>query len=342
MKTITIQADSLVSINIGNRMLHSGVLIEYIARRSFFKRTGSLLISCPFKDGINVLPDEIGGFDLIGLSFKAFILNDDVILKISVDNSSSSSVDFDYIITKIKSPIVRLNGGRKVSVNEPTLVLRFDDRHSVGYTKWYPFFTSKGIVGDLAIFTREGGITFDQLREMQDAGWTIKAHAWNNADHWAYWSEEDLREVFAGMKQDLIDEGLEYRFFGAHGPNLTRPTTPNKYQDALAREYFECSVSTVAMDAAPVEFNLHTLGGMAIDGAVGVDWNVTTEAGMALFKGVIDGYKNENRMWELAGHGWTQALQDGLEELIDYAQTEGVVIKSFRQAFESLIEIEPE
>jgi len=79
-----------------------------------------------------------------------------------------------------------INGLMGVKVKTPVMI-QFDDGNLTVYEKAFPLMKARGIVGTFNVVTSfigtEGNCSWEQLREMQDAGWTIASHSIDHVDH---------------------------------------------------------------------------------------------------------------------------------------------------------------
>jgi hypothetical protein len=87
-------------LNIGNSSTDESIVIVYSATRGANRQYGEIVVLCPAVDEVRP-PYHTWDFDDIGLSCTTGLSGTDIILTLTVDDSSLDNVDFDYLIERI-------------------------------------------------------------------------------------------------------------------------------------------------------------------------------------------------------------------------------------------------
>lgn len=118
-----------------------------------------------------------------------------------------------------------------------THLLMFDDGLDSVYNLAFPIMKERGIPGTFYVTTEKigtaGYCTWEQLQEMQEAGWTIGNHTNNHVDLMASTIDEAIYAVEKGEK-DLTEHGLRGGCFLA-APNNALDSTRYPYLSHAAR-----------------------------------------------------------------------------------------------------------
>ena len=97
----TISSTTPTDVAIGKVATGKSVLIWYSAKRDTLTQTGDMVINCPFLDEIKNYVPHIARFDMVGMTGEAKIVGDDIVLTLTLDDSSVSDVEFRYNATII-------------------------------------------------------------------------------------------------------------------------------------------------------------------------------------------------------------------------------------------------
>lgn len=128
-------------------------------------------------------------------------------------------------------------------VGEPTgngiISFTFDDGHKTNITKAAPILAERGIAATAYIIPDSVGVNADVMTENQvtslkyDYGWDVEAHFMSKLTDY---SEEDLDEMFAGVREWIQSRGL------GEGKHLAYPNGFfNSSVEKVARKYFTTS-----------------------------------------------------------------------------------------------------
>lgn len=209
------------------------------------------------------------------------------------------------------------------------LSFHFDDAHLSHYQQAFPIFQKAGVPGCVACIAGGSPLSFQQLREMQEAGWEILSHAVRHIKMNEPLPEEVALREIEESKAILEGEGLQIRQFvtpmsachDSMGPRLA------KNYDAAFTRYTDSLRLPVEDLVIPRPANRYALNRCSMAGKT-----------MEELKAYVD-YVFENDRW-LVFYDHDLGVKNNitaekLEELLAYSLQKGVRIMTSSQALEA-------
>lgn len=95
-KNATILANDDTDVIIGKVATGKAVLIWYSAKRGSLTQTGNMVVNCPFTDEIKEFVPHVYNFDTVGMTGVAKIDEENIVLTLTLDDSSEDDVDLNY------------------------------------------------------------------------------------------------------------------------------------------------------------------------------------------------------------------------------------------------------
>ena len=163
-----------------------------------------------------------GSSQTLVVSYNPTNTTDDKTVGWSSSNNAVATVDAVGNVTAISvgTSTITANVGGKTATSEvtvgeaiwlPPTMIMFDDGSESVYTEAFPALTERGIAGSFFVVTdsigTEGYVTWEQLEEMQAAGWTIGNHTSNHIDL-VNSSRSDAIAAVADGAEALSDRGF--------------------------------------------------------------------------------------------------------------------------------------
>jgi uncharacterized protein YjdB len=164
----------------------------------------------------------VGGSQTLVVSYNPTNTTDDKTVGWSSSNNAVATVDGSGNVTAISAgaATITANVGGKMATSEvtvgeaiwlPPTMIMFDDGSESVYTEAFPALTERGIAGSFFVVTdsigTEGYVTWEQLEEMQAAGWAIGNHTSNHIDL-VNSSRSDAIAAVADGAEALSDRGF--------------------------------------------------------------------------------------------------------------------------------------
>ncbi len=209
----------------------------------------------------------------------------------------------------------------------PMMTLRFDDAYLDCHTDWFPYLTSKGLTGSTFALASLVGTselipyaTWDQLHELEDAGWEIGCHANTDVDINTL-DEDGVDSEIDGAMAIFNAQGLDVKVYvpAYYGGRSI-------YGRQRSREYFRGAGTGFSVGVKegvnPECVDIYNI--CAVRGDISGDYICTTPEGIAATKGLIDEAVAGDGWIVYYVHGHTNDIQTGLDEIIDYALAAGI------------------
>ena len=204
------------------------------------------------------------------------------------------------------------------------ITFTFDDNQISHYTKAYTLMKKYGYNGVEAYCHSFSGMSEDQMKEMQEAGWDICNHGWEHLVQQMY-SEAEIEQDALKMASYLKTNGFNgYRYYIAPGGHLV-------YED-LMKKYFIFSRRVGGKDTMPS--NDCIIGCTSIESttslADAMKWvNDTMERGewLILMSHGLD------------GDGYEPWTSENFSTLLDYINQRGVPVMTFTDAWKAINEV---
>lgn len=189
-------------------------------------------------------------------------------------------------------------------LNEPLVVISFDDATETDYTIAYPELKKRGLKGTSYVTTsfvgRKGYLSWDQLRSLSDDGWDIQCHSYQHLELPSL-SDEELRYQMERVNTDFLNNGLERPKHHAYPRGLT-----NERVQGILSEYRKTLRQTGA-------YKQHLNSYESIDPlalkAVSID-NMTSIDDLSRVKEVITYGYHTKRIIILYGHQIVEKIED--------------------------------
>lgn len=172
---------------------------------------------------------------------------------------------------------------------DPVLSITFDDGYRSVHTEAFPVLQDLGVDATTYAITGRVGETFegrplmtwDQLRELHDAGWEVGSHTRTHPDLRNI-SDERLREEVMGSRQDLTDHGITPTTMAApygYTSDRVRRTVMESYDGFRVTEWGANNISSPdrgSLDAYWTHENMtwSQIGDEVINGTLEQGWGI--------------------------------------------------------------------
>ena len=173
----------------------------------------------------------------------------------------------------------------------------------------------------------DGYMTWTQALEMEAAGWEMTSHG-KTHDSWNDMTEEEIIEQCSGSLSAMQAAGLTVN-------NIVPPgySAESVVGRRVARDYFRSAGTGYTIGLVdgcnPKVLNYYNL--CSVRGDISSDYQLDDPAGIANIKEQIDLAESEGRWFMIFAHSWTQDLEDGLSEIIDYVQAKSIDIVTINE-----------
>ena len=242
----------------------------------------------------------------------------------------------------------------RLKVPVPALTIKCDDQYGDNLAStWYPLLSGLGLKADMSVVPANVGVagflSWADLITLKNAGWCITCHARNWTDDYVTMSDVDVITALTEARDTIIAQGFICDIYGSHAYAYRRPNLPT-----LARTIFKMSESkTMFADYKdtppyyginPVELNPFYIGVITFDGnnegGIGSQYDLSTDAGLVLFKALIDSVIISNTWLIIIFHGkGNVAFNARVADLLNYAIASGISIKTSEEVYNSLVSI---
>lgn len=194
---------------------------------------------------VNLLADDVGGSyaGFFQWSYGGIITTDNDWIQVALSFSNASNIGGTPDRTAIDRFRFRVADDSSGAVNvwlggihtadeapEGAVVFEFDDAHASVYDTVFPIMTTAGLVGTIGVIPDFVGdtspvdyMTWDELREMRDAGWDVVAHYQSvMTGNTVAANEAIIRGVQAQMQAQGLGAGSRHFTYvgGQHDANL--------------------------------------------------------------------------------------------------------------------------
>lgn len=213
----------------------------------------------------------------------------------------------------------------------PMMSFRNDDAKDDIWNYWRAYFNAKGIKPSIGIIIDSidtaGYLTWAQLRTLQSEGWPMAFHAKTNANDYNNADEFQLLEahIIYGIATAAANGVTITHFYGHRYTSLNCSVSyyPNKLGLKSTGMYGDAIFYTANIQA----LDKFALKAMANDLSGDFDFNKADHTvEVANFKAQLDLCVSDNRWAIPFFHQWTENIEDGYDQIIAYAISEGVEI----------------
>ncbi|KKK99632.1 hypothetical protein LCGC14_2630820, partial [marine sediment metagenome] len=232
--------------------------------------------------------------------------------------------------TKLNAPLGRL------TERSPLFTIRFDDGLADVYTKWKPFLDTKGVIGVSCVIAtypdvEAGYMTWTEIAEIEAAGWEITSHGNTNVD-WRNITNSEIDSEIADSYNTLVAQGLTVR-------SIVPPFFSGQsiYGRQKCREYYRSAGTgyTVGIVEGPNPQAIDLYNICAARGDISGDYIATTPEGIAAAKVLVDEMETNSSWMIYFMHTWSQDLQDGFEEILDYVLGKSIDVVTYDEALDT-------
>ena len=204
----------------------------------------------------------------------------------------------------------------------------FDDGYKTFYTEAFPIFKEMGAVGCLAVTAAPVSMTFEEILEMQSAGWEVMSHSKSHIRMKEKIDTDIAEEEIADSKRILEEKGLVIKQFVTPYSECHRAfeTVIQKHYDAAFTVYKNSAEESIEDLVISRPTNAYRLNRAVMCGKTAED-----------LKKYVD-YVSQNDAWLIlydhdigAGNNVTSQI---LKDVLAYCKEKGVEILTSSEALE--------